>query len=152
VRLCTTQYQTPTPENIFDTYMHLTNYSVNKFNENFVQNNSDSEEGSDVYISILRSIYIRYMFMYILICVSLYTCINTYIGSSKRSLSWLWQWLAGRGVDCKPIWRCICMYIYVYVHIYKYRYIHLYICIYIYTYIYIHIFIQIHTCIGISVM
>ncbi len=42
-RLCTAAYSPPSDANIDCTFMHLTNYSVNKHNESFVQNNGDSE-------------------------------------------------------------------------------------------------------------
>jgi hypothetical protein len=46
-RLCTTLYSVPTERNINNTFMHLTNYSVNKRNTDFVQNNdTDNEDGS----------------------------------------------------------------------------------------------------------
>lgn len=62
VRLCTTPYKTPDVSNVGISYMHLTNYSVNKHNDAFVENNLD-EEGD----------------------------------ASKRSLSWLWQWMGTQG-------------------------------------------------------
>lgn len=62
VRLCTTPYKTPDVNNVGINYMHLTNYSVNKHNDTFVENNLD-EEGD----------------------------------ASKRSLSWLWQWMESQG-------------------------------------------------------
>lgn len=46
VRLCTAKYEEPDHDNLQCAYMHLTNYSVNKSNENFVQNNSDCENTS----------------------------------------------------------------------------------------------------------
>jgi hypothetical protein len=55
--------------------MHLTNYSVNKHNDNFVENNLD-EEGD----------------------------------ASKRSLSWLWQWMVAQGHSAErvsQVWRDI---------------------------------------------
>lgn len=73
VRLCTAPYSAPTESNIDCSYMHLTNYAVNKTNVDFVQNNEDNEEGS-----------------------------------SKRSLSWLWQWLESQGHSKALVWRGIC--------------------------------------------
>ena len=35
-QFCTVDYETPTPQNFSNGYMHLTNYSLNKLNENFV--------------------------------------------------------------------------------------------------------------------
>ena len=45
-RLCTTPYSSPTQNNIECSYMHLTNYSINKYNDNFVQNDSEEENNS----------------------------------------------------------------------------------------------------------
>lgn len=44
VRLCTEEYVKPTKANINNVYMHLTNYAVNKHNENFV---AALEDGQD---------------------------------------------------------------------------------------------------------
>ena len=35
VRLCTEEYVRPTSDNLGDRCMHLTNYAINKFNDNF---------------------------------------------------------------------------------------------------------------------
>lgn len=40
-RFCTEHYQPPTPKNIFKTYMHLTNYSLNKHSSGYVQSDAD---------------------------------------------------------------------------------------------------------------
>ncbi|KAK3235051.1 hypothetical protein CYMTET_54723 [Cymbomonas tetramitiformis] len=45
-RFATEVYQAPTEDNLDDVYMHLTNYALNKHNENFVFNES-AEDGSD---------------------------------------------------------------------------------------------------------
>lgn len=45
VRFATVEYQKPTPENMNNTYIHLTNYAINKNNENFQFNESDNEKG-----------------------------------------------------------------------------------------------------------
>ena len=42
IRMGTEEYQKPTSQNIKDTFMHLTNYSINKKNDNF-QFNQDAE-------------------------------------------------------------------------------------------------------------
>ena len=39
-RFATTPYKKVTKDNIKDTFMHLTNYSINKFSENFIFNES----------------------------------------------------------------------------------------------------------------
>jgi len=44
-RFATTLYQEPNTQNMKDIYMHLTNYSINKNNKNFVPN--DDDWGSD---------------------------------------------------------------------------------------------------------
>lgn len=42
VRICTEKYAAPKASNLSVAYMHLTNYAVNKHNENFVANNNPS--------------------------------------------------------------------------------------------------------------
>lgn len=44
VRMCTEEYVKPTKENIHNSCMHLTNYAVNKRNENFLQPSAQSSE------------------------------------------------------------------------------------------------------------
>lgn len=46
VRMCTEEYVKPTKQNISNVCMHLTNYAVNKHNENFVQPSAASSEES----------------------------------------------------------------------------------------------------------
>eukprot|EP01038_Epipyxis_sp_PR26KG_P005590 gene5590-7718_t len=47
VRMCTEEYVKPTKSNLANSCMHLTNYAVNKHNENFQQSNAQtSDEGS----------------------------------------------------------------------------------------------------------
>lgn len=48
MRLCTEEYVKPNEANLGDKRMHLTNYSINKNSENFVQNDGDGEDGSKV--------------------------------------------------------------------------------------------------------
>ena len=45
VRFATEEYQAPNEENIKNTYIHLTNYSINKNNKNFQFNESDATKG-----------------------------------------------------------------------------------------------------------
>ena len=45
VRLCTSKYTAPTNANVHDLFMHLTNYSINKYNDNFIQNNTKDGGG-----------------------------------------------------------------------------------------------------------
>lgn len=42
-RFCTEHYQQPTHKNIFKTYMHLTNYSLNKHSSGYVQSDADDK-------------------------------------------------------------------------------------------------------------
>ena len=79
VRLCTTPYRSPDPSNVACTYMHLTNYSVNKHNPIF-QQPAFAENGPG------RA---------------------TEEQSSKRSLGWLWNWLGNKGMDSEGVWRDI---------------------------------------------
>lgn len=44
VRMCTEEYVKPTKQNIHQVCMHLTNYAVNKHNENYVQSSATSSE------------------------------------------------------------------------------------------------------------
>ena len=46
VRLCTIPYERPTTENMESTYMHLTNYSLNKDSKTYIQNNSNNINNS----------------------------------------------------------------------------------------------------------
>ena len=48
VRLATEPYVKPTDENIDNLFMHLTNYAINKNNDNFVQN-SAADSDDDMY-------------------------------------------------------------------------------------------------------
>jgi tubulin polyglutamylase TTLL6/13 len=47
VRMCTEEYVKPTKQNINNVCMHLTNYAVNKHNENFQQPSVASSEDQD---------------------------------------------------------------------------------------------------------
>lgn len=44
VRLATESYLQPNEDNIDNLFMHLTNYAINKNNDNFVQNSADDSE------------------------------------------------------------------------------------------------------------
>ena len=46
-RFCTERYATPKAENLRETCMHLTNYAVNKHNENFVRNTDAADTGGE---------------------------------------------------------------------------------------------------------
>ena len=43
-RFCTEPYRKPTARNMDNLFMHLTNYAINKNNDNFVQNSADDSE------------------------------------------------------------------------------------------------------------
>ena len=43
-RFCTQPYAAPTSKNMDQVYMHLTNYSLNKFSKGFVKNLDDNED------------------------------------------------------------------------------------------------------------
>lgn len=47
VRMCTEEYVKPTAKNINQVCMHLTNYAVNKNNDDFVQPSADSSENNE---------------------------------------------------------------------------------------------------------
>jgi len=51
-RFCTVKYKLPKSENIGDVYMHLTNYSLNKFSSNFKQTESTNTGSKRSYRSI----------------------------------------------------------------------------------------------------
>lgn len=59
VRVATEEYEAPTDSNIDNLYMHLTNYAINKHNENFVQNSggecSDDEDETGTHKRSLKS-------------------------------------------------------------------------------------------------
>ena len=44
-RFATEPYEAPTKSNLGDVYMHLTNYAINKNNDNYVQNDNEQGEG-----------------------------------------------------------------------------------------------------------
>lgn len=45
VRFATVEYEKPTDENIHNTFIHLTNYAINKNNENFTFNDEGMDKG-----------------------------------------------------------------------------------------------------------
>ena len=58
-RFATVPYESPTPQNLSNLFMHLTNYAINKDNENFVANTN--EHADDVgskrsFTSVLKRI------------------------------------------------------------------------------------------------
>lgn len=46
-RFCTEKYERPTPQNLKHSYMHLTNYSLNKHNEEFIKESGNIMEPND---------------------------------------------------------------------------------------------------------
>ena len=44
-RFCTEQYERPHRDNMDNTYMHLTNYALNKDSDKYVQNDNDDDRG-----------------------------------------------------------------------------------------------------------
>eukprot|EP00747_Dinoflagellata_sp_TGD_P186632 gnl/TRDRNA2_/TRDRNA2_43763_c0_seq1.p1 gnl/TRDRNA2_/TRDRNA2_43763_c0~~gnl/TRDRNA2_/TRDRNA2_43763_c0_seq1.p1 ORF type:complete len:709 (-),score=107.56 gnl/TRDRNA2_/TRDRNA2_43763_c0_seq1:112-2238(-) len=46
VRLCTTEYVAPKPDNLNEKCMHLTNYAINKKSKDFVQNDDSEDDGT----------------------------------------------------------------------------------------------------------
>ena len=53
-RLCTVKYSPPTSSNISNTYMHLTNYSINKNSDEFVHTNEENSGSKRTYKSIVQ--------------------------------------------------------------------------------------------------
>jgi tubulin polyglutamylase TTLL6/13 len=43
-RFATVPYESPQPSNLSNLFMHLTNYAINKDNENFVPNTSENND------------------------------------------------------------------------------------------------------------
>ncbi|KAG1659829.1 hypothetical protein FOA52_003772 [Chlamydomonas sp. UWO 241] len=54
VRICTEQYVKPKASNVNLSFMHLTNYAINKKNEEFVANNGDSDDASKLSLEQLQ--------------------------------------------------------------------------------------------------
>lgn len=112
-RFCTNPYQRPNAENLMNTFMHLTNYSINKHNEEFVQpqqpdsrNTTSNESSNDAFTNIdldsLPSASSKGP------STSSFTPSNQQNQhSSKRSLTWLRGWLRSHGVDDNIVWQQI---------------------------------------------
>lgn len=95
-RLCTTLYEMPNNSNIGNAYMHLTNYSINKYNSNYVTSNNTSP------LTVINDDNSTN---------SNTTNNNTATSedhASKRTLTWLWESLAAKGHDVGVIWNNIC--------------------------------------------
>lgn len=75
VRMCTEEYVKPTKDNLGVSCMHLTNYAVNKHNENFQQPAAQSSEDY-----------------------------NTQDDASKRSLLWFMNWVRKEHGEGKANW------------------------------------------------
>ena len=106
-RFCTQQYAPPNSKNMDQVYMHLTNYSLNKFNkEGFVKNDEDNGECASKRSvhTVIEQVYI-YVYIHFLTGVNIYICVYIHM--------------------CIHVYTIICIHIYVCVYIY--------ICICIYT-------------------
>eukprot|EP01041_Mallomonas_annulata_P010563 gene10563-22041_t len=97
VRLCTVPYQAPNTLNKGTSYMHLTNYAINKNNELFVQNqstinnnsnNNKNNNNTDTTEQEPES--------------------DNQNNASKRSLSWFFTWLQSQNINTSIIWKNIC--------------------------------------------
>ena len=55
VRLCTSQYEPPIPDNFASAKMHLTNFAINKKSKNFVKSSAEDEGSKRSIASWLRS-------------------------------------------------------------------------------------------------
>ncbi|XP_068695684.1 tubulin polyglutamylase TTLL11-like [Montipora foliosa] len=56
VRFCTEHYHPPTPKNIFKTYMHLTNYSLNKYSSGYVQSDAGDKGSKQKLSAVFRKL------------------------------------------------------------------------------------------------
>lgn len=111
VRLCTTPYCVPDCSNITCTYMHLTNYSVNKHNPDFQQPSESAASSTSQTASAIPPISLSNpssnnpipaspprstQTPYVKTTDNLYSAENS---SSKRSLGWLWAWMESRNMN-----------------------------------------------------
>ena len=55
-RFCTEHYNPPTPKNIFKAYMHLTNYSLNKYSSGYVQSDADNKGSKRKLSAVFRQL------------------------------------------------------------------------------------------------
>lgn len=55
-RFCTEHYHPPTPKNIFKTYMHLTNYSLNKHSPGYIQSDADDKGSKRKLSAVFRQL------------------------------------------------------------------------------------------------
>lgn len=53
-RFCTTKYEKPTLKNLGKAYMHLTNYSLNKYSSDFIRSELESEGSKRTLSSVLK--------------------------------------------------------------------------------------------------
>lgn len=62
-RFATEEYHEPTPENIARSYIHLTNYSLNKSNPNYVFNSSEKVRTilSRIWTKVIKELYLQHM-------------------------------------------------------------------------------------------
>jgi len=104
VRFCTTPYKCPDASNLGCTFMHLTNYSINKHNSSFVQpSGGESSESSSSPGGPGEED----------CAAENYEAEGSPISStpdeksSKRSLAWLWEWMLKHNMDAEGVWRDI---------------------------------------------
>lgn len=100
-RLCTVPYQLPCDDNLENSFMHLTNYSINKHNQDFIQNNLTASTAMGIGIGIGGAH-----------GQEVPSCSTSGIAGSyhdeygsKRSIAWLRLWLERQGVAFDPVWR-----------------------------------------------
>lgn len=55
-RFCTEHYNSPTPKNISKAYMHLTNYSLNKYSSGYVQSDADDKGSKRKLSAVFRQL------------------------------------------------------------------------------------------------
>lgn len=104
VRFCTTPYKCPDASNLGCTFMHLTNYSINKHNASFVQpSGGESSESSSSPRGPGEED-----------CGAENYEAEGSPGSStpdekssKRSLGWLWEWMLNHNMNAESVWRDI---------------------------------------------
>ena len=53
VRFCTQQYESPSTKNYYKTYMHLTNYSLNKLSKDFVRSENENQGSKRTLTSVM---------------------------------------------------------------------------------------------------
>jgi hypothetical protein len=121
-RFCTSPYAPPAKDNLDNTFMHLTNYSINKHNDAFVQNNSNMHshqsstgaaerehnevrevfadtEGED------RETFETKEWPHRSHAANNKPSLGEHEQGSKRSFAWLHGWLFRRGLSFDIVWK-----------------------------------------------